>query len=289
MSVRCVACDTAGAQRDLGMKHGFALQECAGCRSLSVTALPTGAAASDLYQDAYREPEPPPPHAVRSLERLVDAAEPWRSQGRWLDVGFGAGDLLDIAARRGWQTYGTEVSRPALARAQARGHVVADAFADQLFRPGSFDVVTMVELVEHVPAAAFFLGAAHRLLRPGGLLYVSTPNARSLNRRVLGSAWSVVSPPDHLVLFSPQALTARVRAAGFAVRTVRCEGLNPAELLARLRRRQLSPSFHRQQAATEVAEAFTRSPLRRAAKRAANSLLSPPRLGDTIKIWSVRP
>jgi SAM-dependent methyltransferase len=288
MSVRCAACDASGAGRDLGVKDGFALRECGACRSLYVATLPTDAAASALYAEAYREPEAPPPHAVRSLERLVDAAAPWRSPGRWLDVGFGAGDLLDIAAARGWQTFGAEVSRPALARAQARGHVVADAFADEVFRPGSFDVVTMIELVEHVPAAAFFLAAAHRLLRPGGLLYLSTPNALSLNRRVLGSGWSVVSPPDHLVLFSPRALTARVRAAGFAVRTVRCEGLNPAELLARLRRRQLAPAFHRQEAATQVAEAFTRSPLRRAAKRAANSLLSPPRLGDTLKIWSVR-
>lgn len=278
----CPAC-AHGHTRPIGDKAGFSLHRCAGCSSLFVHPLPAANDATRLYADAYATVEPTPRVVVKSLERLVDGAGTWRREGRWLDVGFGDGSLLEVVAGRGWHAYGTEVARPALERARDRGWTVGETI-DGFPREG-FDVVSMVELVEHVPDATPFLREAFAMLRPGGLLYVSTPNARSLNARVLGTAWSVVSPPDHVVLFSPRALTGRLAGAGFRTVRTRCEGWNFAELRARPPGPE---TFHRQHAAVALAASLSRSPLRRAVKRGANALLSAARLGDTLKVWAMR-
>jgi SAM-dependent methyltransferase len=288
-AMSCPAClgpDTEPA----GEKCGYALHRCFGCRAVFVHPLPSVEDASRVYADAYAEPEPLPGVIVESLRALVDGAAAWRREGRWLDAGFGDGSLLDVVASRGWTAFGTEVARPSLARAAARGFTVSDDLGSASFPAGAFDVVSMIEVVEHVPAVEPFLAGAFRLLRPGGLLYVSTPNVRSLNARVLDIDWTVVSPPDHLVLFSAAALRRRLARAGFEVRRVRREGLNPSELRARLRSSGPPPAdYHRQDAAIALAESFSRSPLRRAARRAANAVLSATGLGDTLKVWAVRP
>jgi SAM-dependent methyltransferase len=285
----CPAChgpDTEPA----GEKYGHRLHRCSACRALFVHPLPSVEDASRVYVDAYAEPAPVPEVVVRSLRALVDGAASFRREGRWLDVGFGDGALLDVIASRGWTGFGTEVARPSLERAAARGFTVGDDLESPSFPAGGFDVVSMVEVVEHVPAVEPFLAGAFRLLRPGGMLYVSTPNVRSLNARVLGPDWTVVSPPDHLVLFSAGALRRRLARAGFEVRRVRREGLNPSELRARLRSSGPPPAdYHRQDAAIALAESLSRSPLRRAARRAANAVLSATGLGDTLKVWAVRP
>jgi SAM-dependent methyltransferase len=286
----CPACGFSGAT-PAGTKSGFALHRCEGCRALFVHPLPASAEAAALYVDAYVEAPPMPSVVATSLGRLVDGAEPWRSEGCWLDIGFGDGSLLEVAAARGWRPFGTEIARPALERARARGFTVGADLSGPEFVPGAFDVVSLVEVVEHVPEARPFLRDAFRMLRPGGLLYVSTPNVRSLNARLLGTAWSVVSPPDHIVLFSAKALRARLAEAGFRVERVRFEGLNPAELVARIRSGSppSSETYHRQNAAVALAESLSGSPLRRALRRSANAVLSAARAGDTLKVWAVRP
>src|SRR5262249_53109765 len=155
-----------------------------------------------------------PPTVIASLEALVRSAETFKRTCKWLDIGYGEGGLLAAAERHGWACHGIEVAPHALEYAQQRAWVVtAEPGDDARFRDSTFDVVTMIELVEHVSEPNQFLSNAARWLRPGGLLYVTTPNARSVNRRALGLSWSTVSPPEHVVLWTVESLRwALVRA-----------------------------------------------------------------------------
>jgi SAM-dependent methyltransferase len=225
-----------------------------------------------------------------SLERLVDSAERFRKTGRWLDVGYGGGELLAIAERHGWRCHGIEVSGQALDYGRGRGWAVTpNPSRDPRFEPAAFDVVSMIELLEHVPVPAQVLRDAAGWLRPGGFLYITTPNAASLNGRILGLDWSVVSPPEHIVLWTARALRQALDTSGFRVLRIRTEGLNPSELFARLRRRRGAVALvDRNQSAIALSETLSRGPLRRAVKRAVNAGLSALRLGDTLKVWAVR-
>ena len=289
-AVSCPACH-GFRQRLRGQKDGHGVWECRRCGALFVPTASSSAALHELYDHYYERARfTTPATVIASLEVLVGSAERFRKTGRWLDVGYGEGSLLTVAERHGWACHGSEVSPHALEYGRQRAWVVTpDPGGDVRFQDGAFDVVTMIELLEHVPEPTRFLAHAARWLRPGGLLYVTTPNAGSLNRRVLGLSWSTVSPPEHLVLWTAGALRRALAPAGFVPFRVRTEGCNPSEILARFRpSRSGGPPVDRNQTALALSEAFSRSPLRRSVKAALNAGLSVSRLGDTIKVWAVR-
>ena len=233
------------------------------------------------------------PAAATSLKRLVRDCEVYRQTGRWLDIGYGEGGLLRIVGDGGWECFGTELSPSALAFGASLGWVVsADAERDERFPAGGFDVVTMIEFIEHIAIPSDALQLAARLLRPGGLLYLTTPNAASLNRRLLGLEWSVFSPPEHVTIWSARGIETALMKAGLSVRNVRTEGLNPGELMKRWRRPRASDENTTEPSRNDMAfalnEVMTASPLRRVLKRAINQTLSIGGIGDSLKVWAVK-
>jgi hypothetical protein len=147
--------------------------------------------------------------------------------------------------------------------------------------------VSLVEVIEHLEQPVGVLRQAVGWLRPGGLLFLTTPNARSLNRRLLGSEWSIFCPPEHLTIWSPQGLRVVLVALGLTRVRLRTHGLNPAEILAACTRR--GQPVHRQNAADSLNRAFLQTPVRRVVKHLANRMLSLVGVGDTLKAWSEKP
>lgn len=123
-----------------------------------------------------------------------------------LDVGCGQGQFVDVALRRGWDVLGIELSEPAVAICKKFGLPVEkmDLFSTAL-EAGSFSLLTLFEVVEHVPYPSKFLRRAEELLRPGGLLYLTTPNFDSLDRRLAGSSWHAIHR-EHLTYFTPKTM-----------------------------------------------------------------------------------
>lgn len=140
--------------------------------------------------------------------------------------------------------------------------------------------MTMVEVLEHLPEPRLYLDAARSLLRPGGALYVTTPNGRSLNARLLKVGWSVLAAPEHLQLLSPRGLAHAVTATGFSVERIDTHGLNPWEL----RRRRPGQPGERVKAGYALNESLSGSAGGRLLKNTVNRLLSSARLGDSIKL-----
>src|SRR5262249_55919580 len=142
------------------------------------------------------------------------------------------------------------------------------------------------------------LSAALRWLRPGGLLYLTTPNANSLNRRCLGLEWSVFKPPEHITIWSARGLRAALSRAGFQCRRTRTEGFNPCEILSRLRRELalLQPGgrkgdvepVDRNQTAFALNQALSNGLFGRGIKRGINGCLSALGIGDSLKVWAVK-
>jgi len=151
-------------------------------------------------------------------------------QGSLLDVGCATGSFLSLAKAKGWRCSGVEVS--AFAAAQARERTGCEVFCGKLedapFADGSFDVITMWDLLEHLPDPLQGLEKARRLLKPNGLLLVNTPNENSLLRRVArllyrGSGGSITAPVNrlyhryHLYYFAASTLDLLFRRAGYEV------------------------------------------------------------------------
>jgi SAM-dependent methyltransferase len=186
---------------------------------------------------------------------------------------------------------GTEIAAGAVDAGQAMGLDIRGGELDELALPDSgFDVVSMIEVVEHVPDPNALLASARRLLRPGGMLYLTTPNGRGISARVLGVRWSVLSPPEHLQLFSIRGLRIVLERAGLVVRKVQAHGVNPGELLRGLRAGdgRVIPGG-RVDTSYRLNESLSASRAGAAFKAAANAALNASRLGDSLKVLAERP
>ena len=198
----------------------------------------------DDHRQPYHDAEAYVPYAgdptrviervLRQLERLIGR------RGRLLDVGAGKGEFLLVAKRRGWEVCGVEPSPGLAAHAQAvQGLPVSSRSLDEAGWPeASFDAVTLNMVLEHVDDPNSLLRSLHRVLAPGGVLFIEVPNLESLLLRAIrlyfrlrGRDWSPLLSPLHWPYhcYGYRARTVRTLAErnGFRVAACRTAGLGP--------------------------------------------------------------
>jgi SAM-dependent methyltransferase len=108
--------------------------------------------------------------------RMVDKVAQHIQTGAWLDVGFGNGSLLCTAEEWGFTPVGLDLRRSSVAAMQRFGIEAQCADITAFEGRDRFSVISMADVLEHMPFPQHGLAAAHRLLRPGGVLFVSMPN-----------------------------------------------------------------------------------------------------------------
>jgi 2-polyprenyl-3-methyl-5-hydroxy-6-metoxy-1,4-benzoquinol methylase len=141
------------------------------------------------------------------------------ASGRLLEVGCGSGRFLDRMRRAGWTVQGTDIDPAVAARIRRRYAIGIDVGELQSLRyaADAFDAVALSQVIEHVHDPRQVLAECRRVLRPGGRLVLSTPNARCMAHRRYGRCWRGLEPPRHLHIFTPQALARCVTDAGLRV------------------------------------------------------------------------
>jgi len=216
-----------------------------------------------------------------------------------LDVGCGKGDFVDAALHEGFKVDGIELAQPAVDIAQRFGLPVAKMdFFSSTIEERSRDVVTMFEVIEHLPDPVSFFRRAEAVLRPGGLIYMTTPNYNSLDRRILGSKWDVIHR-EHLIYFTPATLLAAIRkTTGLKVLHIETRNLS-GQLISHFENvvRRSKPGnspINLLQNSLPRAEINFRSRISSSLvlsmlKRGVNSLLNLTSLGSTIVILLKRP
>ena len=114
-----------------------------------------------------------------------------------LDIGGGEGAFLDLAKKAGLETYGLELNAKAADSSAKKGHLIFRKSLAEI-SPAEFgtgvDMLTLFQVIEHVPDPCNFLDAAATLVRPGGLLVVSVPNACGVHRFL---PWDPLDLPPH--------------------------------------------------------------------------------------------
>jgi len=158
-------------------------------------------------------------HRATWLRRLRLIEKYQKSSGsgkRILDVGCSTGAFLAVAQGAGWDVWGVDISPEATREARERvgsGRISEDLFA--LGAAGSFDVVSMWAVLEHLADPVSYLRQARLLLRPGGILALATVNTDAWNRKLFKSKWRYFTPPEHLVYFNTRNLAQTLCDLGF--------------------------------------------------------------------------
>lgn len=242
-----IACDLCGSEDHtlLFVKEGFLHVRCRSCGLVFVNPRltehldiqrrsGTGAMGEDQLT----------PSQTRRLRRELRALEPFRRLNRILEVGAGRGWFLAEASRLGWETWAVEINARALEHLAKRGcnRVIAEPAESFEAPPECVDIVRMWDVIEHLPSPRRAVDNIYRVLRPGGLLRLSTTNFASLSRRLNGPEWVYLNGSDHIFLFEPATVTHLLEQAGFSGIRVRTRSFNMRRKLYHPER-ELPPSL----------------------------------------------
>lgn len=160
-------------------------------------------------------------HMVRSFmlgskRRLIGA----QTKGRnLLDIGCGTGYFLHHMAVHGYKVAGIEISEEARAYAYEHFGLRVDGpeVVYQEDRTGTYDVITLWHVLEHLYDTPAYLKWMHKALKPDGVVVIALPNHASMDATVYGNDWAAYDPPRHLWHFRPGVLDAYIKPFGFKV------------------------------------------------------------------------
>ena len=290
-SMLCPICGCEG-KRISGLRRTRKQEyfRCRSCKSLFSIRVATDKELVDFYNSYYNESNLNIPKVAReSLHSRVSKFSKYRTSLNSLcDIGFGAGALLDAAGHAGWQCFGSEFSPDSILIGHSKGWTVHQGDLSSEDLVGPFDVVTIVETLEHVQSPNRILIHAKDRLREGGLVFGTTPNSESLNARILGGRWSLITFPEHPILLSTRAIQLLLENLGFENIKVKSQGFNPYDLIQLLQGFQKTPKKVESELPGRVAFGYTligaftiNSPMR-ILKRLISEVLALLRAGDTL-------
>lgn len=222
-------CQVCGAaERRLFARHdGMELYRCQACGLVYLDPMPSAAEVRALYDDPLdgatagyfakvaskmRRSR----RRVRQLKRHLAAG----SGGRFLDVGCSGGFMVEAAREAGFEAWGVDLDPVSID--YARAHYPRNRYhhgtIEDLDAGGvPFDAVYCSEVIEHVTDANRFVARMAALMRPGAVLYLTTPDIGHRRRPRDLARWDAFCPPAHCLYFSPGNLRLLLERHGLAV------------------------------------------------------------------------
>jgi len=212
-------------------KNGYAIYACPSC-GLKATRLPEDyeTFVQKFYNREYYNGEPSraaytsyrddKPFIEKNHQKILNHIARYKKNGKLLDVGCAMGYLVKLALGRGYDAYGFDPSSYAVGegkRLKLDGRLTTGTIQGVSYAPGTFDIVTMLDVIEHVPDPADDIGIAAKLLKASGFLVIATGDTDSFFAGVLRRRWTFYSPPQHLFFFNRKTLGSILLSRGFRV------------------------------------------------------------------------
>ncbi|HEY6445198.1 MAG TPA: class I SAM-dependent methyltransferase [Acidobacteriaceae bacterium] len=221
----CPICSATGAKvwlqapdRFHGRRTVYTLLRCPACSLVWLTDPPQPADMGAHYTDAYDrlisaagEASP-----VQRWGFRKEAISKYKDSGSLLDLGCSSGAFLAFMRGPSWNLFGIEMSAESAQQAHEKtgASVFNGKVLDARFSPGSFDVITCFDVLEHLYEPRGVMARIAEWLKPGGIFYVLVPNIDSAEGRVFRSYWHGLEMPRHLFHYSPASLTCLAESAG---------------------------------------------------------------------------
>lgn len=259
------------------------LVKCDSCKFVFSKRIPSKQELLDYYSNNYERTSYLSPITVKRFNEILDKFEPYRKTGKLLDIGAGYGFFMEIAKQRGWDVYGTELTDEAVDHCKAKGLQMFKGELHQIdFDPESFDAIVSIEVIEHINTPIEYAETAHKILRKGGVLYLTTPNFNSFLRYRLKEKYNVIEYPNHLCYYTPQTLRQLFTEHGFDKLNVKTTGIS----LTRLR---TSKGKSNQEYVCETSDdemlryRIEKNPALKIMKSSTNGVLNLLKMGDSLK------
>jgi SAM-dependent methyltransferase len=226
----CPACGTHTAQRRLYRKHGCDILRCETCgigRAVAAASFdPAGYYTEGYFSgehaDGYADYRGAEAVLRREFARTVEFVSALRPGGRLLELGCAYGFFLEEAKQR-YLVAGIELAAEPAEFCRRRGLNVLTGIPDAatLNKLGPpFDVVVLLDVIEHLPAPHETLALLSQRLNAGGVILLTTGDFGSLAARLLGAGWRLMTPPQHLWFFTAESFRGLARQNGLVVERI---------------------------------------------------------------------
>lgn len=259
------------------------LSKCSKCKFVFAHQIPSHRELENHYE-GYGRNDYLSPITVKRYNELLDQFEPYRKTNRILDVGCGIGYFLEVAKKRGWEVYGTEYTGEAIKICAEKGiKMYKGDLKSNMFEKEAFDVITSIEVIEHLSHPAEHIQLLKSFLRNGGALYVTTPNFNSLLRRHLGQNWNVIAYPEHLSYFTRKSITSLLKKKEFRIKYAKTHGISVTRLKTsqgRSKQKYISATSDDE----KIRESFENNSTKQLIKKLINAQLSLLGVGDSLKV-----
>lgn len=227
----CPVCGADNAGHLLDVK-GFKIVKCKGCTMAYVNPRLKDKSIYHIYQDNYFQKDgytfedfgygdyDLTAHLRdRTFIRWYEEALPDLkvTSGLALDVGCATGRFLMILREKNWKVKGIELDRGMCADLEDRGFEVSNEPLETQKDEDSYDLITLFDVVEHLPHVHLDFKKLHSLLSDDGSVVLVTPNIESLQSKLFGKRWFQLKPKEHISYFSPKTLSRLAEENGFRV------------------------------------------------------------------------
>lgn len=140
-----------------------------------------------------------------------------------MDIGCNIGLFMKVAQQAGFDVKGVELNADCALYGREKFHLDIDSnyLEDIAFPDETFDVITLFDVLEHIPNMNTFINEVKRILKNNGLIVLQSPNLNSLMSEITKGKWYWLGPPDHLYHFTPDAMTRFLRSHGFSIKEVK--------------------------------------------------------------------
>ena len=225
---RCTLCSSERIEviRDYTKDH---LVKCKDCSFIFSSKIPTSSELDNVYNNYSRGSEITSltKEKNRKLAKTILSYNPLINS--CLDIACGEGNLLEAFSDLNIEPNGTE-------HESGKAQLIEKGinFIDGEFFPITdkrFDLIIFTEAIEHINDQNDFLKHAINLLNPGGLIYMTTPNVNSLEKRILRSGWGMFVYPEHLSYYTPKTLNFLHTKHGFEKVFIRTENISVYRLV----------------------------------------------------------
>jgi 2-polyprenyl-3-methyl-5-hydroxy-6-metoxy-1,4-benzoquinol methylase len=210
----CIACDKNSPHVFRFKVNGCEIWQCERCglgRAETSTFDPKSYYTADYFSgrcgDGYSDYRGAEPVLRREFARSIDFIHRFIRSGRLLDLGCAYGFFLK-EARCYFAVFGIELAEHAAASCRETGLNVLSGVANEsnMERIGEVDVITMFDVIEHLPQPREVLALCYRYLKPGGIIVITTGDFASIAARWAGAKWRLMTPPQHLWYFTKESL-----------------------------------------------------------------------------------
>ena len=215
-SVKCAICSSDKSVL-FHNKDSFNIVKCVNCELVYVSPRLTFEELEEFYATSYYEYVDSYDHDLRRRKGAIKWIRKYKSSGKLLDIGCSVGSMLE-AAKKYFDPLGIDVAEWSLEEARKRNLNVLNGTLDDLkFEKETFDVITFTEVIEHIHDPVSFLKEVNRVLKPEGVIYITTGNIDGFRARRDGNKWYYLTPQYHIYFFSPKTIRKILKQSGFEV------------------------------------------------------------------------